>query len=710
MKKKPFEFGITYVLNPNDGENEIRRHLRDIRSMGFTMIRTFLPWDGVEPSDGVFEFGKFDCIHDIAAEEGLHILESFSIYPPCWLREKLFEVYKYEQTGRFPCLDLPLLREHAERYIGMLVKRYRNHPALYQWSVWNEPAKQPCYCAYTIEAFGKWLRRRYPTREALHQGWYSEQNIFCAQNLPDDFEHFDAAEIKRVLAPANKRRNTPILVDYQRFLMDDLIENIAFVTKVITALDPDHTTQCHTTHPIFNGVAAANDEYGISKLVDAYGITLHYWYSSQLRREDRSLAFSFGLDRVRGWAGDKPAWLTELQAGPCKGMTPSPERLHSELYRTLVREMAGAVLWQYHGWRAGQFEVGEYSLVNPSDGGPTERSKAAGRFGAALASLSEKVGRMSRPAARCAIFVSTETNLLQTIRSLKQQDVNHPKRFSPYEHNLSVFACYKALRLHGIDVDFVCERQILEGALSRYQVLYMPQVSMIQPPVAQAVADFVREGGALYADGRTAELTGNIFLKDSVPCCGLAEVFGAREADFIACEEEEEQNNVLTMADGERLTGYWQKQCLAPAADAEVAGRFADGTPGIVTHRFGKGRTMLVGTALCRKNYYDSEPAAMKLLADFAGEEASPLRLAAPAYGVELDYAASEDAAFIVLTNHTGEACDFTLETQWRFAELTLPEQANDHCTAVLAADGGTITGCLGAQCWSTLAMLVRRS
>ena len=62
MKKAPFEFGITYVLNPNDGEKEIRAHLQNIREMGFTMIRTFLPWDGVEPADGIFEFGMFDSI------------------------------------------------------------------------------------------------------------------------------------------------------------------------------------------------------------------------------------------------------------------------------------------------------------------------------------------------------------------------------------------------------------------------------------------------------------------------------------------------------------------------------------------------------------------------------------------------------------------------------------------------------------------------
>ena len=710
MEKAPFEFGITYVLNPNDGEKEIRAHLQNIREMGFTMIRTFLPWDGVEPADGVFEFGMFDSIHDIAAELGLHILESFSIYPPCWLREKLFEAYNYEQTGRFACLDLPLLQEHAKRYISTIVERYKNHPALYQWSVWNEPAKSPCYCKYTIQSFGEWLRRRYPSKDDVYHAWYAEQNIFCAHNLPDDFENYNSAEIRRVLAPSNKRRNTPLMFDYNRFLMDSLNDNIAFVTNTIKSLDPNHTTQCHTTRPIFNPVSIANNEYAISRIVDAYGITLHYYHCSQMRHEEQSLAFSFSLDRARGWAGDKPVWVTELQAGTSQGMTPSPERLHSELYRTLARNMAGAVLWQYHGWRAGQFEVGEYSLVNPSDGGPTERSKAAGQFGAALADLSGKVSKMTRPAARCAILVSTETNLMQTIRGAKQRDVNRPSRLSPDEHNLAVYGCYKALRLKNYLVDFVCEQQILEGALKDYQVLYMPQVSMIQPPVAKVIADFVQQGGALYADGRAAELTGNIFLKDTIPNCGLSEVFGARETDFIAWEEVEEHKNIMVMDNGDRLTGYWQMQRLAPIGDAKVIGRFADGYPAVITNNFGKGRTMLVGSALCRKNYFESEPAAMQLLVDFAGApDETAIRLVSPACGVELDYSASDDAAFIVLTNHTGEECDFVLETQWNVADLTMPEQANGNCTAQLASDGKTITGRLGAKNWTSLAMLVRK-
>ena len=121
------------------------------------------------------------------------------------------------------------------------------------------------------------------------------------------------------------------------------------------------------------------------------------------------------------------------------------------------------------------------------------------------------------------------------------------------------------------------------------------------------------------------------------------------------------------------------------------------------------GRTMLVGTALCRKNYFESEPAAMQLLTDFAGTEESPIRLVSPAGGIELDYAVSDDEVFIVLTNHTGKECDFVLESQWNFADLTIPVQAYTNCTATIDSEGKNITGHLGARSWNTLAMLVHK-
>ena len=39
MKKAPFEFGITYVLNPNDGEKEIRAHELKERRAGQPFFR-----------------------------------------------------------------------------------------------------------------------------------------------------------------------------------------------------------------------------------------------------------------------------------------------------------------------------------------------------------------------------------------------------------------------------------------------------------------------------------------------------------------------------------------------------------------------------------------------------------------------------------------------------------------------------------------------
>ena len=61
-------------------------------------------------------------------------------------------------TGGFPglCLDNPDMRAAAETFLTTLVERYRNHPALYGYDLWNEntsfggsPNHMYCYCEAT---------------------------------------------------------------------------------------------------------------------------------------------------------------------------------------------------------------------------------------------------------------------------------------------------------------------------------------------------------------------------------------------------------------------------------------------------------------------------------------------------------------------------------------------------------------------------------
>ena len=75
------------------------------------------------------------------------------------------------------CLDNTEAQAAAERFLTTLVERYRNHPALLGYDLWNENTypgggarKMNCYCEGTRQKLREWLQARYGSLQVLGQG------------------------------------------------------------------------------------------------------------------------------------------------------------------------------------------------------------------------------------------------------------------------------------------------------------------------------------------------------------------------------------------------------------------------------------------------------------------------------------------------------------------------------------------------------------
>jgi len=157
----------------------------------------------------------------------------------------------------------------------------------------------------------------------------------------------------------------------------------------------------------------------------------------------------------------------------------------------------------------------------------------------------------------------------------------------------AAYGIYKAVARAGIAADFITENQIAcENVLSRYKILLLPNVEIMRKDIAGAIAAFVREGGALWGDGRCAFLDEFVFLRETSPGHGLNEVFGADEADFVALGDA----NRIERPGRPPLKAFRYVQYLAPST-GEAAG-FHAGRPVLVRNRYGKGTAVLVGSCL----------------------------------------------------------------------------------------------------------------
>jgi len=157
-----------------------------------------------------------------------------------------------------------------------------------------------------------------------------------------------------------------------------------------------------------------------------------------------------------------------------------------------------------------------------------------------------------------------------------------------------------ALSHNNIPADFVDETVIQHGGLDHYRLLYVVGPN-IQRDTATAIADWVRGGGVLWTNARSA-------LRDELdmPMDLLDEVLGVtdRRVDRDVADYSpkgglrwlEERGTIrMDAAAGlgeESWKAYGARESFRVADGAEVLGWFEDNSPATVHHAFGRGRSL----------------------------------------------------------------------------------------------------------------------
>ena len=172
-----FPYGAVYFRKSNPPAADWARDYRVAAEDGMNVFRHWCLWSAVEVAPGVYDWTDYDCQLDLAAEHGLKtVLAEMITAAPEWAF-RAFDHARLEArtgqragsgisgscvTGGFPglCLDATSVREQAERFLRAMVLRYRDHPALGGYDVWNEcnyPAAY-CYCPATaLSRDGRYL-------------------------------------------------------------------------------------------------------------------------------------------------------------------------------------------------------------------------------------------------------------------------------------------------------------------------------------------------------------------------------------------------------------------------------------------------------------------------------------------------------------------------------------------------------------------------
>lgn len=579
-----FPYGAVYYRVSNPPKKDWERDYETAAEDGNNIFRHWFLWAAVERSPGKYTWDDYDRQLDLAAENGIKtiIAEMLTVAPEWTYR--LYPHARIESAdgkltgpgmhgscatgGINMCLDNEDLKERAREFLTRLAQRYKDHPGLGGYDIWNECNHRHCYCPGTLEKFRAWLKAKYGSLEALHQEWWRPGLGSWEDVVPP-----------RSLQPYNDS------LDWLRFHLDIGLERMKWRADTISAIDPDHRITAHGIAMSLQKMPQGGiDDWRAASLVDSYGLT---WGSS--RHGDEPWKQPQAMDLVRSAGRGKPFWHAECYGGPLwlapnvqgkprdEGRICYPEDIR---YWQLTSYMHGATGSLFLRWRPlldgilfGAF--GPYGM----DGSRTDRSEMSTRIARWCQADAQKALWKSRPAkGELALLFNPDAELFTYAQ---QHDT---KLFSDcYE------GAYRGFYDNNVQVDFVHmdDLEMWEGPL------YLPYPVMISQINADRLKAWVRKGGTLISEGCPAYWGDRAHVGEVQPNLGLDELFGCREeyVEFTPDILDDLEMNVLGAFTwgGGFLQAYETTGGMA-------AGWYEDGRVAAVTNRYGKGETLLMGS------------------------------------------------------------------------------------------------------------------
>ena len=188
-----FIYGAQYYRNPTPDRSQWASDLANMRKLGLRDVKFWVQWRANHIYENEFDFSDIDELMDLALKNDLRVtLNVIFDVAPVWLLQKYPESVQimangqkvvqgapgHRQLGGFPgtCYNHAESLAYRKHFMAAVVERYKDHPAMYMWDVWNEPEQcgshryvndKPeeitCYCDSCRREFILWLKNKYET-------------------------------------------------------------------------------------------------------------------------------------------------------------------------------------------------------------------------------------------------------------------------------------------------------------------------------------------------------------------------------------------------------------------------------------------------------------------------------------------------------------------------------------------------------------------
>ncbi len=692
-------WGAVYFRKTAPPSEDWDRDYAQAAKDGMNAFRHWFMWSAIEIAPGKYEWSEYDRQLDLAAEHGLttivgEILSvapqwAFTMYPEAQVQtpdgRKVGPHYNISAAvGGWPGLspDHPEVLERSEEFLRQLVLRYREHPALGGYDIWNELNHLGdvggSWSEASADRFREWLLVKYGDLKTLGEAWYRYS-----------FTSWDDVRIPRILG------RYPDGIDLGLFRIDNAMRIFQRRVELIRQLDPhhpivNHTIPMATIDRVYPGTYPDGGSYPVfraTKLVDITG------FSGGGNHDDR-YRLRWGhwakMDITRSAARGKPFWAAEMTVGNSWRMKSLKKRDEGRMttgddvrFYTLMNLAGGVRGFFCPRWRplldGPAFGALAYYAM---DGSPTERSEV----GAEMISWMSQPGNAALLAARP---VSSDIGILVIPESQIHTYVSHDSA-DYYED--SVFGAYQAMLFNNLQVDFVP----VDDIPANLKVLYLPFPVMLPSGTARSLREWVASGGILISEGCPGYFGDHGKAGTTQPNLGMDELFGARQS-FVQFTPDLLEELTIQMEDGSKVDAGIYLQAYEPTTGKALA-KYDDGQIAAVENQFGKGKTQLIGSFpgfRCRRSLSEQNRVWFAKTFAWSGREqavtSSNARLIA-----RLQVNKDDGSTFLWIVNAARETIKGQFHIASRYGEFTQIDVVRG--AAVELQDDGAITATLPAR------------
>lgn len=684
--------------DPASHRDQWRADLKQIKATGFNTVRCWIDWASAEPREREYHFETLDQISELAQEVGLRVVVQVYVdSAPDWVGRKYPDSHYVNISGEVMpsnaapgfCFDHPGVHEAVIRLFNTLAVHMKTRPAFLGWDLWSEPhvinwaeatymrSPEFCFCPYSVARFRGWLKKKYPTLDALNSAWYRR------------FESWDEVEPNRL----GTILSYTDFIDWREFIVNKLTEDLRARFDAVKSGAPDRVATSHAAAPsLFTSPLSGDgspDDWQMAGVVDYWGTSFYPKHSFPVGRDAAWRAAL--LDFTRSSTGDKGFWVGELQGGFGTvalriSSTVTPSDLRMWMWSSLARGAKSVNVYAWYPMSSG-YESGGFGLIN-LDGTITERAKAAGGVARAVSANQALFAGAKPVSAEVAVVYNPLSYMVGGRRPLTASGPQG--ELANVERN-SMLGTYRALFPTNIPVDFVHIDDIAKGLLVtpvpageggarqsrapgegranaaalRYKVIFFPYPLMVSSDAARALRAFVRAGGTLVSEARAAWNDERGRAKEIIPGYGLHEVCGCRETAVQSTPSGKVE--IAMSADfgalksGDKLRGALFEETLEPIApNARVIGKFPDGSPALIASEFGKGKMLTIGTFVGAPYENDRDENAARLLRSAVEWSGVKPRVTTSA-PLEVRMLRSGASTLLFVFNHAGERVESSI-------------------------------------------------